>query len=52
MGFKGVLDRGRGWFTLAEDDFLRYHDLDIALFFGNLRGNCAERFRAWRRSRL
>lgn len=35
------------WFTLAEDDFLRYHDLDIALFFGNLRANCEERYRAF-----
>jgi len=34
------------WFTLAEDDFLRYHDLDMALFFGNLRANCEQRYRA------
>eukprot|EP00913_Durusdinium_trenchii_P027995 g26246.t1 len=35
------------WFTLAEDDFLRYHDLDMALFHGNLRANCEKRYRAW-----
>ncbi|CAJ1358579.1 unnamed protein product [Effrenium voratum] len=34
-------------FSHIEDDFLRYHDVDIALFFGNLRANVAQRCNMW-----
>lgn len=42
-------------FSLCETDFLLYHDIDFAAFYGNLRKNVAERHEAWcspQRSRL
>jgi len=36
-------------FALCEGDWLEYHDLDYALFFGNLRENVAVRCASWMR---
>ena len=42
-------------FALTEHDWLIYHDLDIALFHGNLQANAEQRYHAWQmrgRSRM
>jgi len=35
-------------FELCEGDYIQYHDVDIALFYGNLRENSVRRYEAWK----
>jgi hypothetical protein len=34
-------------FALCEGDYLEYHDIDFALFYGNIRQNVAARYASW-----